>query len=110
MEQNPGDESYIYGGGFRPLMSSRHEEETLAEPLILASVGTKGYLKFPAAFIDRYEFVSTSLPNPTAKMVARNGTIRLIYEWSDEQMEQAKKDAPAARKIIRDRANKNKEE
>lgn len=80
-------------------MSPRHGgEESLEEPLVLTSVGTKGYLKFPRGFTDRYEFDSTTLPNPTAKLEAKNGRVRLIYEWSDEQMEEAAKNAPAARK------------
>jgi hypothetical protein len=88
-------------------MSPRHNEESLAEPLIMASVGTKGYLKFPKAFTDRFDFVAETLPNPTPKLVVKNGVVQLVYEWTEEQMNEAAANAPAARAV---RRNNKKEE
>jgi len=81
-------------------MAQKRCEEALDEPLVLASIGKKGYLKFPRAFLARFDFIAQTIPNPTPILEVRNGKVRLIYEWSEDEMTAA---AVAAASIRVDR-------
>lgn len=72
-------------------MARDEKDTTLAEPLVLSTVGTRGYLKFPKAFTRRFPFVGSLLPNPSARLVTRTGKVQLIYEWTEEELHHAAK-------------------
>ena len=59
----------------------------LPEPLVLRSMGNKGYLKLPRAFTKLFSnFNAKSLPDPLAYLEVEDGKVRLTYEWQEKEL------------------------
>lgn len=58
----------------------------LREQLVVKSLG---YLKFPKQFVERFDIEKTEMPSPRARIDEQDENIRLVFEWTEEEIAEA---------------------